>query len=121
MLSNSRLRTQAAWVVGSLGLGQAMTAVSFLLIARAAPPATYGHIMAAMGAALTIAAVIDFGANNLGIREMASSRLDPDAFLVKLRLRVGVAVAGGAVVLAAVVVFAPSYSVLGFGAVLVTI
>lgn len=71
-VAQRRLALDAAKTVGGLGAGQILTAVLYLVVARASEPSEFGSAMAAIGVGTFLAVLLDFGTVNLVIREVAA-------------------------------------------------
>lgn len=69
-----RLSGQVASVAASTFVSQALTAVAYLVAARATSPSGYGVVVAAIAVALSVSGFADFGSNALMVRELARSR-----------------------------------------------
>ncbi|MGJ0385077.1 lipopolysaccharide biosynthesis protein [Arthrobacter sp. Leaf145] len=73
------LVSQTLLLAFSTGVGQLIVAGLYIWTARLVGPDDFGPAVAAIGIGSTIAGFLDFGSNNLWVREMAASRLELDA------------------------------------------
>ena len=69
------LVSQTLLLAFSTGVGQVIVAGLYIWTARLVGPDDFGPAVAAIGIGSTIAGFLDFGSNNLWVREVAASRL----------------------------------------------
>jgi O-antigen/teichoic acid export membrane protein len=65
------LGTQALLIAVATACGQVSIAVIFLLTARETSPANFGHVVAGVSLGVAVAGFIDFGTNNLWVRDLS--------------------------------------------------
>ncbi|GAB14339.1 putative polysaccharide biosynthesis protein [Arthrobacter globiformis NBRC 12137] len=70
------LFTQTLMLAAGTGLGQVIVAVMYIWTARSVGPEELGPTVAAIGIGTTLAGFLDFGSNNLWVRESAASRMN---------------------------------------------
>jgi O-antigen/teichoic acid export membrane protein len=110
-----RLLTNTLSLFAGYGAAQALTAVAYILVARAIAPSGFGELAAYMGVAMLVVSIGDFGFTAWVVRELARAESD-EVFASSIDVRSSVAAsAGGAwIVVTAVLALiagAPSYVV----------
>ena len=94
-VSRSERYAPVVGLTASRGVAAALQAGSYVLVARASPPADAGRVLAALAVAAAVVAVIDLGVSNHAMRELGRGTLSGNAVLDLWMLRVTSAAAGG--------------------------
>jgi O-antigen/teichoic acid export membrane protein len=84
----NRLGFNTILLTGSSMATQALTAVTYWLVARALLPSEFGALSAAIGVATLLLTALDFGINSLTIRHLARQPDDIEAFTSTLSAKV---------------------------------
>jgi O-antigen/teichoic acid export membrane protein len=88
---------------------QGIVAVIYIFAARSSEPSSYGLVVAAIALGMALSGFVDFGTNNLWVRELASGRLELDEVSGRAGGKL-VLVAGGSTVAVVLVAFLnPTY------------
>lgn len=87
---------------------QVTVALLYIVVARMSGPASLGNVVAAVAAGTFLAGLIDFGTNNLWVREMAIGRTRIEDFHAKIASKIFFAFFIGVVIVALCVLIAPS-------------
>lgn len=67
--------SQAIYLVLATGSSQALVAFSYILAARGSEPAAFGAVASAIAIGMALIGIVDFGANSLWVRSIASKEL----------------------------------------------
>jgi O-antigen/teichoic acid export membrane protein len=94
MTSLHRLLSNTLSLVAGFGSSQALTAVAYILVARAIAPSDFGELAAYMGVAMLVVSVGDFGFTAWVVRELARPG-SPVTFAASIDVRSAVAAAAG--------------------------
>jgi O-antigen/teichoic acid export membrane protein len=78
--SRRRLAIDAAFSTLSLAVAQVLSGLLYILVARHSSPSAYAAAMGAVGIALVLSCIFDFGTNSLIVRQGASGIMPPTDF-----------------------------------------
>lgn len=67
--------SQALYLVIATGSAQALVAVAYIIAARGSDPAAFGAVASAIALGMALIGIVDFGANSLWVRSIASGEL----------------------------------------------
>lgn len=79
-MSPASAARQTVFFAGSTGVAQLATICVYVLTARLSPLPDFGATVAAVALAMTLAGFVDFGSNNLWVREVSAARRPAAAF-----------------------------------------
>ncbi|WP_075872333.1 oligosaccharide flippase family protein [Kocuria sp. CNJ-770] len=97
-------------IAGCTALAQVTVAVLYIVVARMSGPALLGNVVAAVAAGTFIAGFIDFGTNNLWIREVASGRAPLKELYTKIASKIFIALVLSLVIVVVALWLAPDTS-----------
>jgi len=108
--------SQAMFLVLATGSSQALVAFSYILAARGSDPTQFGAVASAIAVGMALIGIVDFGANSLWVRSIASGELSMEEIsrrsLWKMVLAAVIAVLASVVV--TVLNLPPEYVCIGF-------
>lgn len=81
------MKSKVLWLSGSTGLGQLITALIFILAARAVTPANFGLISTVVALGFVLASFSDLGLNTFLIRELASDEVSIETISHRLLMK----------------------------------
>lgn len=96
---HGRLAKQSLLLSVFTVLGQIVVLGAFVLLGRQDGVVAVGHVTVSLGTATVLAGLIDLGANNLWVREIASGRMSADTYRERALAKILIGLLVGSVIL----------------------
>lgn len=113
MKQQRSLGVQAFTLAIGLGLGQAIIAVLYIVTARSMGPAEYGLLVIAITLGIVGAGLVDLGATQYWIRELASDRITQKELNSRMATRLYIVLVTAVIVTAIAMLIAPRFVATG--------